>query len=250
MKYTSLKQGLVGAWCPSLGPTGYTLLDRSGYGNHGTLTDMDAGSDWVGTQYGWGLDFDGVNNRVIVPANDNLAPTNASYCAWIQSDSLSGTDKAFFSQSNSAGTIARAFRRNTDKVQFTLASASGVFRVWRSVSAITTSWTSVVLTQIGTATPRMYINGVESSVSLIASAGSIAVPSAQTLAIGYDGGFSSTIYNFDGRIDDCRLYSRVLSDAEIRLLANEPGIGLRNEDTTVFFGSATNRRRRLLTGMV
>ena len=58
--------GLVGAWCPSLGPSGYTLLDRSGRGNHGTLTNMDAGSDWLGMPGGWALDFDGTNDSVAI----------------------------------------------------------------------------------------------------------------------------------------------------------------------------------------
>jgi len=42
---------------------------------------------------------------------------------------------------------------------------------------------------------------------------------------------------FSGQLDDQRLYSRVLSPQEIRLLAQEPGIGLRPERTSVFFGA-------------
>ena len=64
--YPTVLQGLVGAWCPSLGPSGYTLLDRSGRGHHGTMTNMDAGSDWVGTPGGWALDFDGTNDYIPV----------------------------------------------------------------------------------------------------------------------------------------------------------------------------------------
>jgi hypothetical protein len=36
--YPQLRQNLVGAWCPSLGASGYTLADRSGYGRNGSLT--------------------------------------------------------------------------------------------------------------------------------------------------------------------------------------------------------------------
>ena len=54
-----LWDGLVGAWMPSLGVTGETLRDVSGNGNHGTLTNMDAASDWVATSKGLALDFDG-----------------------------------------------------------------------------------------------------------------------------------------------------------------------------------------------
>jgi hypothetical protein len=64
----NILQGLIGAWCPSLGPSGYTLLDRSGRGNHGQLQNMDAGSDWVGTAGGWASDFDGTNDYVSLPS--------------------------------------------------------------------------------------------------------------------------------------------------------------------------------------
>jgi len=67
--------GLVGAWCPSLGPSGYTLLDRSGGGNHGVLTNMDAASDWVSAPGGWALDFDGANDWVDTPRPRQVAST-------------------------------------------------------------------------------------------------------------------------------------------------------------------------------
>lgn len=57
--HPNLWDGLVGAWMPSLGVTGETLRDVSGNGNHGTLTNMDAATDWVGTSKGLALDFDG-----------------------------------------------------------------------------------------------------------------------------------------------------------------------------------------------
>ncbi len=65
--YPGLWDGLVGAWFPSLGPTGLTLRDIGGYDNHGTLTLMDPATDWVTTERGWALDFDGVNGIVSIP---------------------------------------------------------------------------------------------------------------------------------------------------------------------------------------
>jgi hypothetical protein len=79
MRYPSLRQGLVRAWCPLLGPSGYTLLDRSGYGDHGVLTSMDAGSDWVGTRYGWALDFDAVDDMV---ATNYTTAGEITYSCW------------------------------------------------------------------------------------------------------------------------------------------------------------------------
>ena len=80
----NILQGLIGAWCPSLGPSGYTLLDRSGRGQNGTLTNMDAGTDWVGTPGGWALDFDGTNDHLNYGTNLNLAGTKtATFSAWV-----------------------------------------------------------------------------------------------------------------------------------------------------------------------
>ncbi|MFW0837855.1 MAG: DUF2341 domain-containing protein [Candidatus Komeilibacteria bacterium] len=47
--------------------TGTTAYDKSGNGNNGTLTNMDAATDWVSGKYGSALDFDGVNDYVNIP---------------------------------------------------------------------------------------------------------------------------------------------------------------------------------------
>ena len=57
------KRGLVGAWCPSLGATGFRLLDRSGRNNHGTLTNM-ASTAWTTSGGKGALDFDNTDDRV------------------------------------------------------------------------------------------------------------------------------------------------------------------------------------------
>ena len=65
--HPQLWDGVVGAWCPSLGPTGLRLHDHSRRNNWGTLTNMDPPTDWVidGGQYA--VDFDGAG----VPRRDH-----------------------------------------------------------------------------------------------------------------------------------------------------------------------------------
>ena len=71
--HTGLWKGLVGAWVPALGPTGETLRDVSGHHNHGTLdADMDPATDWVMTEHGAVLDFDGTNDDVVIPSNQSM----------------------------------------------------------------------------------------------------------------------------------------------------------------------------------
>ncbi len=60
----NLWKGLVGLWAPSLGPT-EKLRDWSpGKKNNGTLTNMDPATDWVVSEMGWALDFNGATERV------------------------------------------------------------------------------------------------------------------------------------------------------------------------------------------
>lgn len=73
-------EGLVGLWAPVLGPTGMTLLNWSPYGQalDGTLTNMDPGADWVGSESGWTLDFSDNTDRVTVPHAAALIPPRVS----------------------------------------------------------------------------------------------------------------------------------------------------------------------------
>ena len=79
----ALRDAIVGVWSPWLGCSGYTLLDRSGNGSHGTLTNM-AGTTWtantIAGRSGNTLRFDGVNDYVNIPVNGWL---NTNYTAGI-----------------------------------------------------------------------------------------------------------------------------------------------------------------------
>ncbi len=69
----NLWDGLVGAWMPSFGVTGETLRDVSGNGNHGTLTNMDASSDWVATSKGLALDMFSPNDSIDAGSMDDFS---------------------------------------------------------------------------------------------------------------------------------------------------------------------------------
>ena len=77
-----LHRGLVGLWAPFLGPTGLVLRDWSGYGNHGTLQNMEPATDWVATEKGYALDFGGSNEYVDCGAKSQYRPgTGAFSCS-------------------------------------------------------------------------------------------------------------------------------------------------------------------------
>lgn len=76
-----LSDGLVGYWSAWQWSSGYRLIDRTRYANNGTLTNMDAGTDWVASSIrgksGFVLDLDGSNDYVSISDSTPLNPTKA-----------------------------------------------------------------------------------------------------------------------------------------------------------------------------
>lgn len=239
--FASLRQGLVGAWCPSLpnGGSGNTLPDVSGYGNHGTLTNMSS-DDWVSSQYGRALDFDGVNDWVLMQGTQNAYNVGSGDFAlftWFRS-TAAGTQSIFLLDNNSTGNGLILF------------AFGNILRTW--VAGVRTDSTTVIndgawkhvgmVRRSGTVT--QYINGIAGNT--FTSAGSALT--GQTPRIGsYDG----SNFMLTGQVDDARFYSRALTEPEIRLLASRPGIGLRQEShrQTFYQFPSGARRKRILTGM-
>jgi len=76
--YPELWGGCVGAWAPCLGPSGLRLHEHSGRANWGTLTSMDAATDWVVDGGKYALDFDGSNDYVdlgVIPLHPGVSLT-------------------------------------------------------------------------------------------------------------------------------------------------------------------------------
>ena len=74
-----LARGLAGAWMFNEG-RGDLAWDLSGAGHTGALTDMDPSSDWVGGPHGHALDFDGMDDRVIVGPDAGIKLGTANAC--------------------------------------------------------------------------------------------------------------------------------------------------------------------------
>ena len=66
-----LTKGL-GACYPFFERGGTTLHDISGRNNQGTLINMNPATTWVRTPYGWGLDFNGIDDFVNCGNNSSL----------------------------------------------------------------------------------------------------------------------------------------------------------------------------------
>ena len=103
-KHPQLWKGLVGAWVPALGVTGNTLHDVSTFKNHGTLVDMDAGTDWVVSEGKHTLDFDGINDHILINDSNNLDITNKfAFVVKLKVNNLSKVDTYILSKVTDTG---------------------------------------------------------------------------------------------------------------------------------------------------
>lgn len=86
-----LAQGLVGCWLFNEGGGGQ-VYDLSDNNNHGTLTNMDAKTDWVPGKFGKALDFKNtVSEHVLVGTiNHDIGTGDFAWEAFIKADSVSG----------------------------------------------------------------------------------------------------------------------------------------------------------------
>jgi len=145
-----LWDGVVGAWCPSLGPTGSRLHDFSRSNNWGTLTNMDPATDWVVSGGQYALDFDGTNDYVTIPSVYTYASgVWLSASVWFRRNVTGATHEILnkFSGTSAANEDGWLLRiTNTDKLNVTIAS-SGNYNNWQSTATYAdTAWHHVAFT--------------------------------------------------------------------------------------------------------
>jgi hypothetical protein len=248
------KQGLIGAWCPSLGATGFRLLDRSGRGNHGTLTNM-ASTAWTTSGGKVALNFDGLNDCIEIPNRDYLQSLQVpmTISAWCYKTAGSNGSVVTQYQSTTSSQLIKLAAYGTTEFAYYASTAAGGFqRVAYSTVPALSQWhflTWVVSGSIASPVCRLGQNGIEQSFSLsaLSSAPVTSVPHriACTFFASSNNEFNSTT------LDDIRIYNRALSAPEIRqMYIGGRGYGLlpeRPRRRGKAAGAAFNRRRRILT---
>lgn len=239
-------RGLVGAWCPSLGATGFRLLDRSGRNSHGTLTNM-ASTSWVASGGKGALNFDGVDDYVATPVNSQ---SFLFISAWVNFTS-SGSIRQIYTADNAGSNRRWQFRWNGTGIQlivfrssdgsnsnavFTSAVNSGT---WRHVAG---SWDGQTIV--------VFVDGI-SRASQSFSGVPIGVGTNSDARIGGDAIASNY---FSGQIDDVRVYNRVLTASEVlQMYIRGRGFGLapernRRRGSTAGFKAYWHRRQSQLIG--
>lgn len=199
-EYPHLWNGVVGAWCPSLGPTGTRLHDLSGKGNWGTLTNMDPPTDWVldGGQYA--VDFDGANDQIVSVGNVP-APQSRTIAMWV----LARARSQWFCGTN-FGTFNSGLFLGIESNVLTITQYGMAIR--DTVTFPLNTWQHVVAAHNGN-NYTLYRNGV------LVKSGAMTTTPAE--ALWYLGSYGNGGY-FNGRIDDATLWGRALSQNEVQQL--------------------------------
>lgn len=227
-RFSGLRLGLVGAWCPSLGGDGNLVADRSGRGNHAVRN----GASLVARPGGVAVNVATNNYQQSRTATTLGSATRATLSFWAWKSSASNTIGAGF-LGYGAGPFGITGARFSalwfsDNTIYAAAEAATSFQyVQTATFTPTTGWIHIAVTydgNIATATQRatVYVNGIARTLTYADSLPATLSADMGPLALGQDAiGRACT-----GSVDDVRVYNRVLTLAGIRLLASQRGIGL------------------------
>lgn len=219
-----LWEGLVGCW-PLQEGGGATAYDASGWGNDGTLTNMDPATDWVTTPNGTGLDFDKSNDYIDIIASGTQLDFPGAFTISILMEPRSpgtGQQTLFLKSRNpeNAAQYAVDIVNSTGKIGFYLISLLP-YPLVTSASAITTSTRRVDVTFDGVGTGTVYVDGVFSA-SGTKSSGTYATQGNTSLSIGAFETVAAHAQYFDGRIISVEARKGQLSASQFSHLYANP----------------------------
>lgn len=214
-----ISSGLVGHW--KLDETSGTTVADSIGSNNGTWTDAENNNlaeESVSGHVNTALNFDAADNMVITSnANALESLNNLSVSLW------------FYPRGTNRYTIFGAWvNNNQNLVEFGYAANSNAAaRVWGTSGLDSTAavfktaftvnaWNHAVITYDGTT--RLYINGI-----LAATGAALNLPTRTGSSDGIYWGGTGNIYDFDGYMDEIKIYNRTLSDNEVFALYNATG---------------------------
>jgi hypothetical protein len=244
MRSSNLWNGVVGFWSATAGPSGYRLLDRSGRGNHGTLTDMDAATDWVVDDGRYALDFDGVNDYVLT-GWFRPAATSTSISIWIKKSAAD-----FFFATDRTGGNGFGFEIYPSIVYVNINSGYGQFNFTTN-----NTWQHFLFsynTNGSTNAERLqlFINGIQRSMSYPSAIPSAATASTEAFQIARRP-WAPTVWG-KGLFSESVVWNRPVYPAEAAQLyqIGRGGMLTPRRRRRAYFAGSGLRRRLLLTGQV
>lgn len=241
-------------WCPSLDTAGNgttTLTDLSASGYNGTLTNMDAATDWVADTDSGGvraLDFDGSNDYVTGLSTAVQSLSVASVCYWVKTTKEATIPFAIYKLNDLGFGLALTIGQNVSG-SFT----NELLHYVRVVSGAITNqfaYTSATRTEVLDGNWHhvcaifdgqffLYLDGTLKTIAFdpVGSNNgnfSSGITGLSRVSIGARDVSASRV-PFQGRMDDVRVFDRAISASEITALASQRG-----------YEPPTGRARRLI----
>jgi hypothetical protein len=215
-----LSQGLIGHWIMNEG-SGVTVYDQSPYGNHGALSGSVT---WGTGKFGHALSYDAGANGVVtagagtVTTFDDLPAT--TFAAWVYPTSI-GSEEAIIYKVVAGGTNGKGlFLGATNAIRFFVDRATDSTAVSAVDIMMLNEWQHVAATWVTGTAPQLFRNGVEVAyVSQAVGAGALVTEATGGITIGNRDGLN---IQFNGLIDDARVYDRALTPGEINWLYTDP----------------------------
>lgn len=209
-RYQSIRNGLVGHWRPSRGPTGNTLID-SVQGNHGTLTN---GPTWQASGNGYAISFDGTNDYVAINNLIRSLSVNVSISTWFLNRGNFTGYQALFDCGNAGSSrqLSCFLGGTSSELYVAIRSPAGGAAI-SLVSAMSLNvWTHLVLAYNGTTTTA-FLNGIASGSSTAVSG-----VSYTDFEFRIGGNPSGGGAAFNGLQDDTAIWNRTVSSSEVLAL--------------------------------
>jgi len=224
-----LWKGNIGLWAPSLGVTGNKLMDVSGYGGVGTLTDMDPAEDWVSSQHGMTLRFDGANQRVaIAPAV--AASTEFAMSAVVKVDDATPEECSI----QTVNGFMHVFAEKAYMLSWDNRTGTGAYHRNTALgSVVDNEWTTLGITGTG-ASFAAYINGV-----YVGTHNQLATTPSNYSATMIGAGLDGTKTELVGNVLLAACWNRGLAAAEHRALADNYNALLTPRDNLAMLAAAT-----------
>jgi hypothetical protein len=192
-----------------------TAIDSSGNNNEGTLEPSGSGPSWTTGQVGGALNFDGVDDYVIIPASSTLdLGSPLAIELWFNAfdyPTAGDYDCLIFIETNSGGYHRGIWGHSSGKLYF---QPGGSYATWLSdIEYSLNQWTHIatnIYQQGSSIIQEIYINGALATTHTYPS--STMWSNAGPYRIGAD----NMGRYFDGMIDEVAIWNRVLSLDEIQ----------------------------------
>ncbi len=213
---TTLTRGLVGLWSFDGSDTRWTsattgtTADGSGRGGTGTLTSMSMSTTPAIGKLGQAFNFDGSASRVVVTTGGAVSFSSSfTLSAWINPNtaSLSGTHSVF------ATGFGTGLYLELSGDEPSCGFAGGASHITPSANLVPNTWYNITCTfDDANNLVDIYVNGTQR----LEEAESASHTTSSNVILGSTDTPSQV---FSGKMDEMRVYNRVLSPAEVKALS-------------------------------